>query len=121
MNTRIVAALFALLVLSPIPPAAAHHSAAQFDLTIRDRTWTGVIKEFKAMNPHSHVVIEVSDDKGTREIAFEGSSLANMFRAGWRPGDLNVGDMVTINAAPRKDGGDGGFVLSITTTDGRKY
>ena len=120
MNAR-VAVILSALALSFSLPALAHHSAAQFDLTIRDRSWTGVVKEFQAINPHSRIVLEVADDKGTRDITFEGNSMNNMFRAGWRPGAINVGDKVTITAAPRKDGADGGFVLAIVMEDGRRY
>ena len=120
MKRRIVLVLGASLFAASAP-ALAHHSAAQFDLTNHDAYFTGVVKEFKAINPHAVVTIEVTDAKGTREITFEGRSMSNMYRNGWRPGKINVGDTVTVNAAPRKDGADGGFVFSIETKDGGKY
>jgi len=120
MKIGALSAVAALLLAST--PALAHHSAAQFDLSNHNMYWTGVIKEFKAVNPHAVVTIEVTDEKkGTREITFEGRSMSNMYRNGWRPGKVNVGDTVTINAAPRKDGADGGFIFSIQTKDGGKY
>jgi hypothetical protein len=120
MNTRVLSVLAASL-LAVSTPAFAHHSAAQFDLSNHNMYWTGVVKEFKPINPHAVVTIEVTDEKGTRAITFEGRSMSNMYRNGWRPGKVNVGDTVTINAAPRKDGADGGFVFSIQTKDGGKY
>src|SRR5690606_4825956 len=48
----------------------AHHSAIRFDLTIRDNHVTGIVKEFVPANPHTKIVLEVTDDKGTRDIEF---------------------------------------------------
>ncbi len=80
-----------------------------------------MVKEFKAINPHAVITIEVKDAKGSHDITFEGRSMSFMYRNGWRPGLINIGDTVTINAAPRKDGADGGFVYSIETKDGQKF
>jgi hypothetical protein len=52
--------------------ASAHHSAAQFDLSIRDNEVEGIIKVFEAANPHTKIVLEVTDEKGSRDIEFEG-------------------------------------------------
>jgi hypothetical protein len=121
MNVRILAIVSAIFLASALP-AAAHHSAAQFDLTIRDRSWQGTIKEFHPENPHTKVVLEVATpDGGTKDVTFEGSSMTNMYRAGWRPNSIKVGDKATITAAPRKDGADGGFIFSIVLEDGRRF
>lgn len=109
-----VAAALGILAL----PAGAHHSAIRFDLTIRDRTVTGIVKEFRAANPHTRIVLEVTDEKGTRDIEYEGHSRNNYFRSGWRVGMVEVGDTVTLTAAPTRDGSDGGYALRVTTEDG---
>ncbi len=113
---RVLVAAAALGVLAP--PAAAHHSAIRFDLTIRDRTVTGVVREFKAANPHTRIVLEVTDDRGTRDIEYEGHSRNNYYRSGWRIGMVEVGDTITLTAAPTRDGSDGGYALRVTTEDG---
>ena len=51
--------------------AQAHHSAARFDLTIRDHYVTGIVKEFKAANPHTKIVLQITDEKGTRDVQFD--------------------------------------------------
>jgi hypothetical protein len=48
--------------------AQAHHSAARFDLTIRDNFVTGIVREFHAANPHTKIVLEITDKKGTRDV-----------------------------------------------------
>ncbi|MFO7325432.1 MAG: DUF6152 family protein, partial [Pseudomonadota bacterium] len=57
--------------------AMAHHSAVQFDFT-RQVSYTGVVKDFAAINPHMRLVIELNDEKGKREVRFEGHSTNNM-------------------------------------------
>jgi len=111
------------LVLAVVVPsfASAHHSAARFDLTIRDRMVSGIVKEFHPANPHTKIVLEITDEKGTRDVEFEGHSLNNYYRGGWRDGMVKVGDKITLNAAPTKDGSDGGYALGVIAADGTKF
>src|SRR6478609_7411680 len=95
----------------------AHHSAVQFDFG-KSVSYTGVVKEFAAINPHMRLVIELKDAKGTRVVHFEGHSTNNMYRGGYRKGMVNVGDTITVNAAPFKDGTEGGYVVSAETPKG---
>ena len=99
---------------------AAHHSAQQFDFG-RSTPVTGVVKRFQAINPHMRLVLAVTDAKGTREIAFEGHSTNNMYRAGYRDGMIKVGDKITVYIAPLRDGADGGYVTAASTGDGRRF
>jgi hypothetical protein len=111
-----------LLMLAWLPAiSVAHHSAARFDLTIRDRTVTGIVKEFTVRNPHTRIVLEVTDERGTRDIEFEGHSRNNYYRSGWRPGLVSGGDRITLTAAPTVDGSDGGYVLGVKAADGTEF
>jgi hypothetical protein len=121
MTKNVLIAALALGLLSFSAPAWAHHSAAQFDFSVRDIKWTGTVKEFKAANPHSRIVLEVSDAKGTRDVQFQAHSLNNIYRNGWRPGMVKVGDKVTLITSPPKGGGDGGYVLTLVTAEGQKF
>jgi uncharacterized protein DUF6152 len=119
--SRQVLKLAAALAFTLPWAASAHHSAARFDLTIRDNYVSGIVKEFKPANPHTKIVLEVTDEKGTRDVEFEGHSLNNYFRSGWREGMVKVGDKITLQAAPTKDGSDGGYALGVTAADGTKF
>jgi len=99
----------------------AHHSAAQFDLTIRDNKVTGIVKEFKIANPHTKIVLEITDAKGTRDVEFEGHSRNNYYRNGWRPSLIKIGDTISIMSGPMKNGEDGGYALSVIAQDGTKF
>jgi len=118
-RTGFIATTAALLALWATA-VAAHHSAQQFDFG-RSVAIAGVVKRFQSINPHMRLVLAVTDAKGTREIAFEGHSTNNMYRAGYRDGMIKVGDKITVYVAPLRDGSDGGYVTAAATADGRRF
>ena len=109
----------ALLVASG-STVAAHHSAVQFDFT-SSATITGVVKRFEPINPHMRLVLTVTDEKGSRDIEFEGHSTNNMYRAGYRHNMINVGDKITVYVAPLRDGAEGGYVTAALTAAGVRF
>lgn len=110
----------ALLALALVVPATAHHSAVQFDFT-KTVSYKGEVKEFAAINPHMRMVMVVKDDKGDHTVKFEGHSTNNMYRSGYRKGMVKVGDTITVNAAPFRDGTMGGYVISVDLADGTYF
>jgi hypothetical protein len=119
---RFIVATLATLVSSVLFGAtvAAHHSAIQFDFG-KSVPIKGVVQKFEAINPHMRLVLRVTDDKGTRDIEFEGHSTNNMYRAGYRDRMIQVGDTVTLYVAPLRDGSDGGYVTAATTAKGTRF
>jgi hypothetical protein len=107
------------LGLAAAPIATAHHSAAMFDFT-RTVQVTGVVKAFELINPHMRLTLTVTDAKGTRDIRFEGHSLNNMYRGGYRKDMVKAGDKLTVVIAPKKEG-EGGYVTSGILADGRRF
>ena len=112
MIKRLVAAAASLLTLFATV-ATAHHSAAPFDFSKRV-TIEGVVKEFNVVNPHTFAVVSVTDEKGTRDVEYEGHSASNFYRAGFTKGAVKAGDKISILIAPRHDGADGGFIQAFT-------
>jgi hypothetical protein len=109
-----------LAIFGLVAPVGAHHSAAQFDF--RDKvTVTGVVKVIRVENPHMKLILELNDAKGKRDVEFEGHSLNNFYRSGYRPNLVKIGDTWEITIAPRKDKEDGGYVTSVKTSDGHKF
>jgi Family of unknown function (DUF6152) len=106
-----------LLLLAVSAPAFAHHSAVQFDFT-KQVSYKGIVRDFAAINPHMRLLIEIKDTKGSHVVKFEGHSTNNMYRNGYRKGMVKVGDAITVNAAPQRDGGEGGYVISAELADG---
>lgn len=120
MNKLSLCAVGLLIAIGATAPAFAHHSAAQFDFANPVRI-TGLVKEARFANPHARIILEVTDDaRGTRDIEYEGHSRNNMQREGFRPGMMKVGDTITIQIAPMKDGTDGGYVTALITADGEQ-
>lgn len=123
MNTmlRRISALLAAALISV--SAGAHHSAVAFDFG-KNVSYTGTVKSFTAINPHMKLVIDVknADGKGgTKEVLFEGHSLNNMYRAGYRKGMVKAGDTVTVSCAPYKDGSLGGYVIAVSKPNGEHF
>jgi len=110
----------AALALALAGVASAHHSAVQFDFT-KQVKYTGVVKEFAAINPHMRMTIEIKDDKGLHTVKFEGHSTNNMYRSGYRKGMVAVGDTITVSAAPYRDGTMGGYVIAAEKPDGQYF
>jgi hypothetical protein len=90
-----------------------------FDFT-RTAQITGVVKTFELINPHMRLTLTVTDEKGTRDIRFEGHSLNNMYRGGYRKDMVNVGDKLTVVIAPKREG-EGGYVTAGILADGRRF
>jgi Family of unknown function (DUF6152) len=117
---KLITATGALILCALAVPAVAHHSAAQFDFR-NTVMLSGKVVETRFANPHMRLVLEVTDDeRGTRDIEFEGHSRNNMMRQGLLPGMFTVGDTITIRIAPMRDGEDGGYVVGVRTSEGEE-
>ena len=119
MKTARLILIIAALVVFGASLSIAHHSAAAFDFG-KNVEIEGVVQKIEVVNPHMDLVLRVTDAKGTRNIEYEGHSRNNVYRAGWRDGIVKIGDKVKINIAPRRDGGDGGYVRAFVTASGEK-
>ena len=98
-------ALCALILGSPAT-VSAHHSASlsQFDAA-RPVTLTGNIVELKLVNPHSSIVFDAADERGTmRRWHIELGAASALRQAGWNEETLKSGQRITVVGAPAKDG-----------------
>jgi hypothetical protein len=99
------AMLAALLLTLTCGCALAHHSfAVFFDTDSQLRKITGVVKEFRFTNPHGVVTLAVVE--GNHEVIWraETNSPSILRRRGWTPDSLHVGDKITIEGWPARDG-----------------
>jgi hypothetical protein len=99
-------------------PALAHHSnsAYQVDKII---TLEGTVKEWKWMNPHTWLILEVDGADGKKqEWAVEGRPPGILGRAGWSGDILQPGERVTVHASPAKNGDPEGIIARVTKADG---
>lgn len=116
---KLIAAASVLVLTAMASSASAHHSAAQFDFG-NTVLVSGKVISVRMANPHMRLVLEVTDEHGTRDIQFEGHSRNNMRRQGLLPGMFNIGDTITIRIAPTRDGSDGGYVTGVRMPDGQE-
>jgi len=95
----------ALAVLASLPVAAlAHHSFAVFFDGSKSITLTGVVTEFKFVNPHGLIVLQVKNKDGAmEEWKVETNSPSILRRRGWAPDSLTAGETITIDGWPGRN------------------
>ena len=99
-------------------PALAHHSFAMFDAE-KKVTLDGTVKEFQWTNPHSWILLTVSDAQGKAEQwAIEMGGPSGLARQGWVPKTLTPGMKVQAVIHPLRDGTPGGQFMAVTLPDG---
>lgn len=109
-----------VMALSLGPASAwAHHSTVPFDQT-KVITFEGTVKDFQWTNPHSWLQLAGKDGNGGGvEWSLEMGPSAVLRRSGWQPRSLTAGEKVTVTFNPRKDGTNGGRLISVTLPDGK--
>src|SRR5215470_14662576 len=85
--------------------ALAHHSfAAEFD-SAKPVTLKGTITKVEWTNPHTYFYVDATDENGKKgEWAVEGGAPNVLYRQGWKPDTLKIGDKVVITASRAKNG-----------------
>jgi hypothetical protein len=107
-----------ILLFSP-GRAFAHHSfQAEFDATKRTQ-FVGIVTKVEWSNPHARFYLDVKDPGGAvTNWNFELGSPLQLHRQGWRSDSLKVGDQVTVEGYPAKDGSKMASARKITLADG---
>ena len=99
-------------------PALPHHSNVAFEVT-KVVTLTGEVTEFRWINPHTWIGLNVDDGKGGKVLwALEGRAPGVLLRAGWSKSSIKPGETITIDFSPAKDGSKTGLVARVTKGDG---
>jgi len=101
------------------PIADAHHSFALFDVS-KLTALTGTVHEWTWANPHARLVVDVVKADGSVEQWDLVASSPNMMsRWGWNAADLSVGDKVSVDIHPARDGGHTGALQTIFLANGK--
>jgi hypothetical protein len=101
-------------------PLWAHHGNAAYDeknpITIK-----GTVTEFAWVNPHVQIYLDVKDDKGSvAHWSVETYSPGKLVRAGWTKEIVKVGDLVSINLVPARNGSPVGFLHKLVLPSGKE-
>ena len=118
-NMRI--AVGAALLLAFAGDVAAHHSATMFEPT-KTITVEGVVKELQWTNPHSWLIVDVTDKDGkVTTWGFEAAGPSTLQRAGIRPSEFKAGTRVTMTGRPMKDGRPAAIWVLAVRADGKRF
>jgi hypothetical protein len=85
-------------------------------------TVEGEVKEFQFTNPHSWLLVDVTDKDGkVTTWGFEAEGPSTLARAGIRPSDFKVGTRLKITGNPMKDGRPAAIWVSAVRADGKAF
>src|SRR5579864_2745678 len=112
--------LMVLLVLAPLV-AEAHHAASMFEAE-KETTVTGVVKEFQYTNPHSWLLVDVTNKDGSVTTwGFEAEGPGVLMRNGIRKSDFTAGTKLTITGHPMKNGQPAASWIKAVRADGVEF
>jgi hypothetical protein len=109
----------ALLALVPVSAARAHHAFAPVYDGSKTVTIKGTLTEFKLVNPHARMIVDVVDETG-KHVAWtvEMAGLLSLTRQGWTDNTVTVGQQLTITGNPTHTGSAGLFFTKLVMPDG---
>ena len=99
LTRRWLLAVAALVLL--VKGAGAHHSfSAVYDDT-KTIAVTGVVTQFRFVNPHAMMYMDVTDEAGkVVKWAVEFAGRLNLSEVGWTAGSIKSGERVTVTGNP---------------------
>jgi hypothetical protein len=104
--------------LSFASPLFAHHSDAALDMGSLV-TLKGTVTEYSLQNPHAYFSVATLDNQGHEvEWTVQMASRLTLARLGWTPESLTVGEQVTVDLHPARDGKSYGLMASVRKANG---
>lgn len=118
--SRLRAALAALPMLAlAAADAMPHHAFSPVFDDTRVLTVAGVVTEFRFVNPHAMMSMDVTDDTGTVvKWTVEFAGRLNLSEFGWTAGSIKAGEKVMVTGNPTHTGSARLFFRRIVRADG---
>lgn len=118
MSARLTLATVLILALMA-PRAGAHHSFSAVYDDKRSVTVTGVVTQFRFVNPHALMSLDVTDESGkvvTWVVEFAGR--LNLSEVGWTANSIKSGEKLTVTGNPTHAPGPRLAFQKIVKADG---
>jgi hypothetical protein len=116
-----VSVLLALGSLISIVPAEAHHSFNTFFAMNKTIEIEGMITSFKAVSPHSEMMVEVTEPNGSKVLwrVTTRGAVTNAQGERWKPEDF-IGRKAKVKGNPSRNEARKGMAAGVVTfEDGR--
>ena len=111
----------ALMALTCLRSAAAHHAFASVFDADRPIEVTGMVTEVEWLNPHVWIYVDVKTDEGNVENwGFEMGSVNQLVRLGWNRDALKVGDEVSVSGVRARDDTLRAAIRTVTLANGEQ-
>ena len=99
--------------------ASAHHAFSPVYDDKRVITVAGVVTQFKFMNPHAMMFMDVTDDSGkVVKWVVEFAGRLNLSEVGWTAESVKAGERITVTGNPTHTGSQRMFFQKIVRADG---
>ena len=117
---RLTLLLFAMAFSLATPRAGlSHHAFSPVYDDQRQITVTGVVTQFKFVNPHAMMFMDVTDGAGKiTKWTVEFSGRLNLSNVGWTEQSIKSGERVTVTGNPTHTGSDRMFFRKLVRADG---
>ena len=117
-----VAAVGAMMATVAATVADAHHSGTMFD-DKKQITVEGVVKEFQYTNPHSWLLVDVTNPDGSVTTwGFEAEGPSTLMQAKIRRSDFAPGVKIAITGFPMRDGRPAAaWTKAVRASDGVEF
>jgi len=109
-----------VLMLSAAP-ATSHHAFSPVYDEKRLITVVGVVTEFRFINPHALMLMNVTDETGrVAKWTVEFAGRLNLSEAGWTAESVKAGERITVTGNPTHTGSQRVFFRELVRADGSK-
>jgi|SRR5215475_9173880 len=111
--------LLILMLITFARAAMSHHAFSPVYDSQREITVSGVVTEFKFVNPHAMMLMDVTGSSGkVTKWTVEFSGRLNLSNVGWTSESIKSGERVTVTGSPTWTGSDRMFFRKLLHADG---
>ncbi len=119
MTRRYALCFTVLMSLLVRREATAHHAFSPVYDEKRTVTIKGTVTEFRLVNPHATINVDVVDQAGKHVLwTVEMAGLLSLSRKGWTPRTVSAGEAITVTGNPTHTGSPRIFFTRIVLADG---